>query len=165
MNLFPIFLLVITLLYGVPCVGGEPSSVATARSMVEAINERDLDGLNHIIAEDMFRHSAATAGITSTSLSDFKTFLRSDFAAVPDSVISIDVIFGNDKFVAMRAIYSGTQTGQMGPFPPSWKRVDLPFIGILRFADDMIAEMWVEWDNVHMLSQLGHLQPSSDPPE
>lgn len=165
MNRRQILMLVVAMLYVVPCVAGEAQNVATARSMVEAINERDLDRLNQIIAEDMVRHSTATAGITITSLRDFKAFLQSDFDAVPDSVISIDVIFGNDEFVAMRAIYSGTQTGQMGPFPASGRKVDLPFIGILRFTDEVIAEMWVEWDNVHMLSQLGHLQPSSDPPK
>jgi predicted ester cyclase len=45
----------------------------------------------------------------------------------------------------------------MGPFPPGGKRVELPFMAILRIEDDKIAEMWVEWDNVSILTQLGHL--------
>ena len=65
----------------------------------------------------------------------------------------------------MRAIYSGTQTGMMGPFPPSGKRVDLPFIGILKFTNGKISEMWVEWDNVFMLTQLGHFPPAPDESE
>jgi len=125
--------------------------------MVKAINDRDLDRLSHLIAEDVVRHSAATAGVSITNLEDFKAFLQTDFAAVPDSMISIDVIFGNSEYVAMRATYSGTQTGVMGPFPPSGKKVELPFVGILRIRDGKISEMWVEWDNVLMLTQLGHM--------
>ena len=72
------------------------------------------------------------------------------------TVISIDLIFGNSEYVALRAIYSGTQTGKVGPFPPSGRRVELPYLGILKITDDKISEMWVEWDNVFMLTQLGH---------
>jgi steroid delta-isomerase-like uncharacterized protein len=128
--------------------------------MVEAINDRELDRLDQLVAPDIVRQSAATAGVVVTSLEQFKAFLRSDFAGVPDSVISIDIVFGNDEYVAMRAIYSGTQTGQVGPFPPSGKRVELPFMGILRIDEGRIAEMWVEWDNVFMLTQLGHFSPN-----
>lgn len=130
--------------------------------MVKAINDRDLDRLNHLIAEDVVRHSAATSGVTITNLEEFKAFLQTDFAAVPDSVISIDVIFGNSEYVAMRATYSGTQTGLMGPFPPSGNKVELPFVGILRIADGKITEMWVEWDNVFMLTQLGHMGSTAE---
>ena len=30
------------------------------------------------------------------------------------------------------------------------------FLGILRFEERKIAEMWVEWDNLNILTQLGH---------
>lgn len=144
-----------------PCLADEAENIQIAVRMVEAINARDLDQLDRLIAPNIVRRSAATAGITITNLEAFKAFLRNDFAAIPDSVISIDVIFGNDDFVAMRAIYSGTQTGTMGPFPASGKKVDLPFIGMLKIADGRISEMWVEWDNIFMLSQLGHFPPGS----
>jgi len=59
----------------------------------------------------------------------------------------------------VHAIYSGTQQGPMGPFPPTGKRVEGPFLSFLRIEDGKIAEMWVEWDNLSMLTQLGHLPP------
>lgn len=65
-----------------------------------------------------------------------------------------------DEYVALRAIYSGTQTGEVGPFPPGGKRVELPFIGMLRFAEGKVSEMWVEWDNIVMLTQLGQFPPN-----
>ena len=47
----------------------------------------------------------------------------------------------------------------MGPFPATGKKVDLKYLGILRFEDGKIAEMWVEWDNMAILTQLGHFPP------
>lgn len=159
-----IFLMTLVLSIGflTPCYASEAENLEVANGMVEAINARNLDELNRLVAPDVVRHSAATPGVTVTNLDEFKAFLEVDFATVPDAKMKVDVIFGNEKYVAMRAIYSGTQTGPMGPFAASGKRFDLPFIGILRFEDGKISEMWVEWDNVHALTQLGHFGP---PPE
>ncbi|MGB5302463.1 MAG: ester cyclase, partial [Gemmatimonadota bacterium] len=56
-------------------------------------------------------------------------------------------------------------TGQMGPFPPSGKQLELPFIGLLRVENGKIAEIWVEWDNLNALAQLGHFPPPGMIPE
>lgn len=151
---------VLFLFFSLPCLAGESENIQVAVAMVEAINDRDLDRLDKYVAQDVVRHSAATAGVVVTDLEQFKTFLRGDFAGVPDSVITIDIIFGNDEYVGLRAVYSGTQTGQVGPFPPSGKRVELPYLSILKITDGKISEMWVEWDNVFMLTQLGHFPPT-----
>ncbi len=33
----------------------------------------------------------------------------------------------------------------------------IPFMGILSVVNGKIAEMWVEWDNLGALAQLGHV--------
>jgi steroid delta-isomerase-like uncharacterized protein len=141
-----------------PCLAGEAENIQIVRSMAEAINERDLDALDNLVAQDVVRHSAATADVTVTNLEEFRAFLKSDFATIPDSVQTIDLIFANDEYVAMRVTYSGTQEGPMGPFPASGKKLVLPFVGILRIEDGKVAEIWVEWDNLYALTQLGHFQ-------
>lgn len=155
-------LVLLTSICAVPGFANEVENIGVATAMVEAINDRDLDRLDTLVAEDIVRHSAATDGVVVRNLDQFKDFLRADFDGVPDSVITIDFIFGNSEYVALRAIYSGTQTGQVGPFPPSGNRVELPYLGILRIADGKISEMWVEWDNMFMLTQLGHFPPVTD---
>ena len=154
-------LALLVLICSKPCIAGEAENIQVVTVMVDAINDRDLDRLDRVVAANIVRHSEATPGVTVTNLDEFKDFLLADFSGVPDSVITVDLIFGNDEYVALRAVYSGTQTGQVGPFPPSGKRVQLPYLGILRIADGKIAEMWVEWDNVSMLSQLGHFPPAA----
>lgn len=112
-----------------PCLADEAENIRVAADMVAAINSRNLDQLDALVTSDIVRHSAATDGIVVASL---------------------------DEFVALRAVYSGTQTGEVGPFPASGKQVELPYIAILRFSGGKISEMWVEWDNIFMLTQLGH---------
>jgi len=131
--------------------------------MMNAVNERDFDALDSYVAADVRRHSAATPGITVESLEEFKAFLHQDLAAVPDATQTVNMIFESGDMVAVHATYSGTQSGPMGPFPPSNKPMEIPFIGLLRVEDGKIAEMWVEWDNLNGLMQLGHL-PMPGPP-
>jgi predicted ester cyclase len=137
----------------------EEQNVITVRTMVELINQRDLDSLHTVVADNIVRHSAATPGVVVTNLDEFKAFLETDIAGVPDSVQTIDIVFGGGDKVAVRAHYRGTHTGPMGPFAATGKRVNLPFMAILRLENNKIAEMWVEWDNMLILGQLGLLPP------
>jgi steroid delta-isomerase-like uncharacterized protein/uncharacterized protein (TIGR02246 family) len=137
--------------------GTDPAE--TVRGMIDAINRRDLDALDAYVTADVVRHSAATPGIIVESLEQFEDFLRSDFAAVPDSKITVEHLISEGDLVAVHATYAGTQEGAMGPFPASGKPVSGPFLSFLRVEGGKIAEMWVEWDNLAMLTQLGHVPP------
>jgi len=123
--------------------------------MVAAINARDLEALDAIIAPNLQRRSAATPDVTVRNREEFKEFLRQDLAAVPDSRQDVLLMLAEDDLVAVYVSYSGTQQGQLGPFPATGDSFSLPFIGILRVENEQIAEMWVEWDNLNLLSQLG----------
>lgn len=135
----------------------EERNKAMVRAMVEAINARDLDALDDLMAEDLVRRSQSTAAIEVKSLADFKAFLRSDFAAVPDSRQECPIMIAEGDHVATWCRYTGTQQGALGPFPPTGKPLSLDFAGVLRLEDGKIAEMWVVWDNLTALTQLGHL--------
>ena len=151
--------IVLTMSVTLPASADESQNIQVVRAMAAAINDRNLDALNDFVTPDVVRHSGATAGVVVTNISEFRAFLENDFATVPDSVQEIDIIFGGGDYVAMRARYIGTQTGPMGPFPASNKRLELPFIGILRLENGKVAEIWVEWDNLNALTQLGHFPP------
>jgi len=142
-----------------PVMADEQQNVEVVQAMVAAINERNLDALDRLVAPDVVRHSGATPGVVVTNISEFRTFLENDFATIPDSVQDIDLIFGGGEYVALRARYTGTQEGPMGPFPASNKKLEIPFNGILRLENNKIAEIWVEWDNLNALTQLGHFPP------
>lgn len=132
---------------------------ALARKLGEAVNSHKLDSLDGLVADDFVRHCQATPNVSVKSLADFKEYLRQDFAVFPDSVQSLKHMVAEGNLVAIWATYQGTQLGPMGPFPPSRKRMQLDFAAVLRIERGKVAEMWVTWDNMAALGQLGHLPP------
>lgn len=131
------------------------------REMTDAINDREFDRLDSLVATNVRRHSAATPGVKVENLEDFKAFLKQDLAVCPDAQQEVNLILAEGDLVAVHATYVGTQTGAMGPFPPSGRTVEIPFVGILRIEEGKVAEIWVEWDNLNALGQLGHFPPES----
>jgi steroid delta-isomerase-like uncharacterized protein len=130
---------------------------ALARRLGEAIDGRQWDLLDRIVAPNFVRHCQATPQVDVGSLGAFKEYLQQDAAVVPDSTQTLKHMVAERDFVAIWVTYAGTQQGQMGPFPPSGKRMQVDFGAFLRIEDGKIAEMWVTWDNMAALAQLGHL--------
>ena len=129
------------------------------RRFGEAMNSRRHDLLDEIVAPDFVRHCQATPEVAVKSLEQFKEFLRQDAAVFPDSTQTLKHMLAEDDMVAVWVTYEGTQRGQMGPFPPSGRRMAVDFGAFLRVENGKIAEMWVTWDNMAALAQLGHLPP------
>lgn len=135
---------------------------AVVRRFVEAINNTDYDLLDEVMAPDVVRHSQATPEIQVRSRDEFKRFDEETKAAFPDARVTVHFLVAEGDRVAGYMSFTGTQEGQMGSFPPTRKPVESKFLGILRLEGGMIAEMWVEWDNLAMLTQLGHLPAAGD---
>ena len=131
---------------------------AVIRTVIAALNAADYDALDQYIAADFVRHCQATPEVTVKSLEEFKRFDAASRETFPDQTVVLERLLGEDELVSFWAKFQGTQDGQMGPFPPSHKRVNLDFAGVFRFAEGKVRELWIIWDNMAMLAQLGHLQ-------
>jgi predicted ester cyclase len=59
--------------------------------------------------------------------------------------------------VASPSSYEGTHRGKLGPFEPTGKRAKFDFAGMFQVADGKLSELWITWDNMTILSQLGLL--------
>ena len=132
---------------------------------VEAINSRNWEALNDLIAQNYVRHCQATPDVKMTSLEEFKQYLKQDAATFPDSRMSIQQLVAEGDLLAFYCTYVGTQKGQMGPFPPSNRQMSLEFAGVHRIENGKLAETWLTWDNMAALSQLGHLPPPAQEPK
>lgn len=135
------------------------SNKEIVRRFIDAVNARELEALDDLVASDVVRHCPSTPDLVVRSLDDFRAFLNEDLASVPDSHQEIQLMLADDDHVAAWLTYAGTQQGQFGPFPGSGRPLSLEFAGILRIKDEKIAEMWVVWDNLGALIQLGHITP------
>jgi steroid delta-isomerase-like uncharacterized protein len=125
------------------------------REFTEATNAADWDGLAEIVTEDLIRHSAGTSGPSVTSRDEFIDLQKGFLTSFPDQHVRLEQLVAEKNFVSARATYSGTQTGPMGDFPATGKQVQAPFLALFRIESGKIAELWVEWDNLAMLKQLG----------
>jgi len=129
----------------------------------EALNAKDFDTVRQLLTPDFVRHSQASPQVAVTSSDQFINYLKADAAVFPDSHQTLEHIVVEGDFVAFWVRYDGTQEGQMGPFPPSHKRMHLDSSGIFRVRDGKLAELWVIWDNLAALTQLGHFPVSPTP--
>ena len=105
------------------------------------------------------RHCQATPDVQIRSVEEFITFCEEYMEAFTDPRITIDLLVAEDDMVAGLMTLTGRQDGPMGPFPPSGRSVDSKFLVIARLEGGVIAEWWIEWDNLAMLTQLGHMPP------
>jgi predicted ester cyclase len=135
---------------------------ATVRQMLERLSAGDVAGFTNHLSPDYLRHSQAMP----PELQEIRGreamhhWLLSNFEPFPDNHEELEWLVGEGDFVAWRSRGRGTQTGSMGPFPPSGKRMDLVIIGMHRFEGALIAETWTSWDNLAALTQLGHFPPA-----
>jgi predicted ester cyclase len=150
-------------------VGCGPSSDAqleankeVVRRFVEAQNEGNIDLIRELVAADVVRHCQATPDVQVRSREEFIVFYEEYMASFTNPRMTIDFLVAEGDMVAALATFTGRQDGQMGPFPPSGKDVDGKFLVLTRLEDGVIAEWWIEWDNLTMLVQLGHFPPSTD---
>jgi steroid delta-isomerase-like uncharacterized protein len=90
---------------------------------------------------------------------EFKSFIKDFSVAVPDCKDSVLFILAEGDKVAYVTTTTGTQTGPMGELPASGREFELTNIVIHRIVDGKVAETWVSWDNVAMLTQLGFFPP------
>jgi steroid delta-isomerase-like uncharacterized protein len=127
------------------------------RAFAEAINGRDWPVLDELVAADFVRHSHASPGVGSRQA--LKRYLRDEFVTFPDAFESIQDLVAEGDRVAARHRFRGTQAGPMGLYPASNRVVTADYLAIYRVAGGLIAEAWVEWDNLAGLVQLGHHHP------
>jgi steroid delta-isomerase-like uncharacterized protein len=127
------------------------------RRFARAVDERDYEALDGLLSPDFVRHCPATPDVIVRSPADFRRFLEQDAETFPDSRITLEALVAEDNQVAVWATYTGTQSGPMGPFPPSGGRASVEFGGVFRIEGDRIAHLRLTWDNMTLLTQLGHL--------
>jgi len=135
---------------------------AIVRQFAASIDTGDWDALDTLVAADIRRHSrATTANPEIRGLHEFKQHEQARHTPWPDGHVTYEIMVAEGDFVAAYATFTGTQRGQLGPFPPTDRSVEAKFMALFRVEDGRVAEIWVEWDNIATLTQLG-LYPPAD---
>ena len=134
-------------------------NMALVRNVHEQVNQGNHAVFKEALAPDYARHCQAMPPEAQEirGPEPLAAFVRDHLEAFPDWHDDIDLMFASDDRVAYITTSTGTQTGVMGPFPATGKKVKLVSIIIQRLESEKIVETWISWDNVSFLTQLGHL--------
>jgi steroid delta-isomerase-like uncharacterized protein len=119
------------------------------RFYAEAIDGRDLDAVERLLAED-FTHDDERRG---------RTGQRQAVAAFLDGFSDLRneilLILAEGDLVAAHQRWTGTHDGEFLGIAPTGRRVEFTSTAVLRIADGLIAAAWDEVDLLGLTRQLG----------
>ena len=135
------------------------------RQFGATIDAEEWDALDALVTEAIRRHSQATTEMPEiSSKEEFKRFEQALHTIFPDGRVTYEMMVAEGDMVAAYATFTATNTGPLGENPATGKSVQVKFLAMFRIEEAKIAEIWVEWDNVSRLTQLGLFPPPARVP-
>ena len=132
----------------------EQNKSIVRRWIEEGWNKGNLSVVDQIYAADVVQHDPGSpAPVTSSTV--LKQYVGVFLTAIPDLHFTIDDLIAEGDKVAWRFTSRGTQTGPLMTIPPTGKVCNVTGLVLFRLADGKIAEVWVNYDNLGLLQQLG----------
>jgi len=123
--------------------------------LIEAFHTGNLAIVDEIIATDFVLHDTALP-VEIRGIEGVKQWISVFRTAFPDLRLTIlDLVAEGDK-VAKHFTLSGTHKGDFMGIPPTGKQATLPVaISIYRMTGGKIAELWMAYNALPMMQQLG----------
>jgi predicted ester cyclase len=162
-----LFVTLLVMVTGASCSQGssvrwlEEQNKALVQRIHAEVSNGNLQIFDEVLSPDYVRHcQAMPPGLQEIHGTEvFKTFVADFVNSVSNCKDEIDFILADSNMIAYVTTTTGTQTGPMGDLPASGKDFILKNIVIQRIEDGKIAETWISWDNVALLTQLGFFPP------
>ena len=127
------------------------------RLLEEAAGKGNQAVADELISDDFIDHNALP-GLTPDS-EGFKKSFVSFRSAAPDLEYIIEDMIAEDDKVVVRWKVKGTQTGEMAGIPATGKSLEVTGVDIFRVEKGKIVELWLVWDQLGMMQQLGMIPP------
>jgi steroid delta-isomerase-like uncharacterized protein len=127
-------------------------SKSVARRFVEAINDRDLDRLRMVFADDA---TLTFSGNTMPCDPDAARELAEGWLAVfPDWHIELLDVVAEEATAAVRLRWRGTQSAPVLDVSATGRTVEVDEMLFFHLSDGLVAEAWEVWDEASMRRQL-----------
>ncbi len=131
----------------------------THRTLHELFNNRDFDGMDQHMRADL-TYEDVPRGRTLKNRDEFKDWLHEWTSAFSDARVDDATYHEGAGFSLARFRGRGRNDGALGPLPATDRQMDNPFWELLQYDNDgKVVAAAVHYDQVTMLTQLGHLQP------
>lgn len=118
------------------------------RFYAEAVNARDLDAVDRLLAED-FTHDDERRGRAGQ-----RTAIAAFLDGFSDLHNEILLLLAEDDLVAAHQLWSGTHDGAFLGLEPTGRRVEFTSTAVLRVEGGLIAAAWDEVDLLGLMRQL-----------
>ena len=134
----------------------EDSRALMYRVTNEIWNEGQVQRIDDLIAEDLVDH-LELPGLEGDGRERYRASFLMTRAGFPDFRNPIDFVVAENDLAVSYGRMIGSHTGDLMGLPATGRAIDLPTIGILRFANGRAVERWGLTDNMTMMQQLGLL--------
>jgi steroid delta-isomerase-like uncharacterized protein len=127
------------------------------RNQLDAFNRHNEDAYVEVVATSSKTVDVPSGDIL-TGEKGAREFFQRWSKAFPDGKTTIHDELVSGDTVTILFTGEGTQSGPLGPFPPSNKRAKLEFASVNKLdSQGKIAETTMYYDQLSLLAQLGHV--------
>ena len=123
----------------------------------EVFNQGDFDLASELFAADFIAHAFPDLR-GPEGIETIVTGFRDSFS---DIEWTIETLFGEQEFVALRWTACGTHDGEFRGHDPTGSTVEIPGTTIIRFENNQAAEGWTIFDELGLLQQIGAISSPS----
>ncbi|HWO26165.1 MAG TPA: ester cyclase [Kofleriaceae bacterium] len=131
----------------------EQGNLAAVRTVIDALNARDLAGALAGYA-DTVRISDQAAPADVSGKQALGQELQARWRAFPDGRLEVSGLWAVGDHVALEGTFTGTQTGPLAPQPKADKRIAVHHAEVLRLEGGKIVEEWRFSNSVALAQQL-----------
>jgi len=127
-----------------------------------AWSAHDAEKIASFFEDDAVYDEVPVGTVSRGGKEEVEAFATGTFAAMPDFKVELHAVFGAGDWAAAEGLLTGTQTGEMPPFPATGKSISVPFAMIAEAREGKLKRIAVYWDLATFLRQLG-LGPEAPP--
>jgi steroid delta-isomerase-like uncharacterized protein len=127
----------------------------TVRRLIEEVwNKGFMPVADELFAPTYVHHDSSTPDVGRGPEGEKKraTLYRNAF---PDFRLTIEDLVAEGETVVARWSGRGTHKGELNGIAPTGKQINITGVSIARFANNKIAEGWVNWDALGLMQQIG----------
>lgn len=136
----------------------EQSKAVIRRAYEEIWNQRNVEVVDEIVAEDFLNYAAPPD--RQRGRQGLKEVVRMFESAFPDFRYEVEDVIAEGEKVVVRDVFRGTHEGDFLGIPATGNRVTMEAIHIYRLSGGRLAEHWVARDDLGMMRQLGAIPRS-----
>ncbi len=119
-----------------------------------AVSTGDYDAIDRLVVPNFVEHTVVAPGMPA-GREGLKALFRMIRQAMPDMVMTPEDIVAEGDRVAIRAVMTGTQTGEWMGIPASGKHVEITVMDLDRIENNQFAEHWGVGDVMALMTQIG----------